>query len=128
MSLAAAFAVLILAAEPSLPSLDIVWEAKPTELPDLPRFIPRDTRRYRAGEVQLNCRFTADGRLEDCVILKEIPADYGLGAWTLKVATLFKAAPLSKSGIPVAGRRVIIPFRFDPPAHQPPPTPEPATQ
>lgn len=64
------------------------------------------------GAATLACKFAQDGRLVGCRVVSETPPEDGFGAAALKLAPLFRAAPLSRDGVPVAGAEVRIPIRF----------------
>ncbi len=122
MTPTAAFTIVLFAAALVAPT-EVVWLKKPTgdQLPST----PTDSTAFWSGRVELDCRILASGLLDDCKVVVEEPGDHGRGAWAIKVATLFQAAPLSKSGVPVAGRRITIPIRFDPPSDEPQAEPAP---
>jgi len=80
---------------------------------DLARFYPdRASRMNVNGDVAMACEVTASGAVSGCTIVTENPPDYGFGDAALKLATLFKMAPRTRNGVPVAGGRVIIPIGF----------------
>jgi hypothetical protein len=66
-----------------------------------------------SGEVTLSCvAGGADGKLYDCEVVDERPANQGLGLWALHVALDFR---LKRPGCPADGARLTIPLRFDRP-------------
>lgn len=101
---------------------DVAWMRKPTG-EELALHIPTNDRGL-IGRAILDCEVTAAGMLSDCRVTSDDTRGQGLSAVVIKLAPYFRAAPLSKSGVPVAGRRITIPFRFDPPTDAPSPAPE----
>lgn len=64
-----------------------------------------------SGEVTLSCVAGGeDGKLYDCEVVDERPANQGLGLWALHVALDFR---LKRPGCPADGARFNIPLRFD---------------
>jgi protein TonB len=53
--------------------------------------------------------------LRDCSIIEEAPKGGGFGAAALKMSHLFKMTPKTTDGQSVAGAKVVIPIRFNPP-------------
>lgn len=66
-----------------------------------------------AGRVALDCRIAQGGVLEDCRVVSEDPAGSGLGRTALDLKTHFRLATWSDEGLPLVGRRVQVPLRFD---------------
>ena len=97
---------------------DVAWTRKPTG-EELALHIPTEARGL-IGRAILDCVVTAAGRLSDCRVTSDDTSGQGLSAVVIKLAPYFRAAPLSKSGVPVAGRRVAIPVRFNQPSDEPP--------
>lgn len=64
------------------------------------------------GDVTLSCVAGADGRLYDCQVVDETPANEGLGLWALHVSADFR---LKRPGCPPDGARFTIPLRFERP-------------
>jgi hypothetical protein len=62
------------------------------------------------GSVTLSCVSGDDGRLYDCEVVGESPANQGLGLWALHVSHDFR---LKRPGCPIAGARFDIPLRFE---------------
>jgi hypothetical protein len=62
------------------------------------------------GSVTLSCVAGDDGRLYDCEVVGESPANQGLGLWALHVSHDFR---LKRPGCPLAGARFDIPLRFE---------------
>ncbi|MDP1738765.1 MAG: hypothetical protein Q8L23_15155 [Caulobacter sp.] len=119
-------ALALVAAGAPLDPRDIVWLRKPTG-DEVARHVPTESRGL-IGRVALDCAVTASGLLSDCRITSDDSVGKGLSEIAIKLAPYFRAALLSKSGAPVAGRRIIIPFRFDLPSDEPPPALQAAPQ
>lgn len=62
------------------------------------------------GNVTLSCVAGEDGRLYDCEVTSENPANQGLGLWALHVSHDFR---LKRPGCPLAGARFDVPLRFE---------------
>jgi hypothetical protein len=66
-----------------------------------------------SGEVTLSCvAGGADGKLYDCEVVDEHPANQGLGLWALHVALDFR---LKRPGCPADGARFSMPLRIERP-------------
>lgn len=59
-----------------------------------------------------DCLVTPDGRLVDCHVAREAPADLGFGPAAVKVVGVMQMDPWTPEGRPVAGARVRVPVRF----------------
>jgi hypothetical protein len=105
---------------------DVVWLRKPTG-EEISRHIPTDVRDL-TGRVILDCAVTTSGQLSDCRVTGDDSADQTLSGIAIKFAPYYRAALHAKSGVPVAGRRVTIPYRFDPPSDEPSATQDPASE
>lgn len=116
---------LAIAAAAPLDPRDVVWLRKPTG-DEVARHIPTESRGL-IGRATLDCAVTPLGMLSDCRITSDDSPGQGLSAFAIKVAPYFRAAPETRSGLPVAGRRVAIPLRFDTPSDEPP-SPQAAPQ
>ena len=64
------------------------------------------------GVGTIACEIAKDGKLENCQVYKESPADLGFGEAALKLAKYFQMAPLSPTGKPVAGGTITVPIVF----------------
>ena len=92
--------------------LDPVWLRRPSpaEVSDLYPELAAD--QDLEGEAVINCTVTALGALTSCKVAVERPAHHGFGTATLRLASRFRMRPTTRSGEPVAGRRVRIPVRW----------------
>lgn len=82
-----------------------------------------------SGTVAIECAFTADGGVTDCVLRREDPPGSGLAGPAMELVKLFKVKPLDRDGKSVAGRRAVIGQSFLAPGDRNPdwvrrPTPE----
>ena len=83
---------------------------------DMADAYPRDALRAEIqGRVVIACHLTAEGRLTACTVAEETPPGLGFGAATLKIAPLFRWAPIYGDGKSVEGD-VRIPVRWNPPS------------
>ena len=62
------------------------------------------------GDVTLSCVAAPDGRLDDCQVVDEKPANQGLGLWALHVSRDFR---LKRPGCPPNGARFAVPLHFE---------------
>ncbi len=72
----------------------------------------RAARLGKEGQVRLDCRVGADGRLDGCRIGQETPTAYGFGDASLKIVKFFRMAPQMEDGKPVAGGEVAIAIKW----------------
>lgn len=63
----------------------------------------RASRTESTGRTKLTCTVLASGKLSDCQVSEETPADMGFGAATLKLSKIFKLRPKTLDGAPVSG-------------------------
>jgi periplasmic protein TonB len=81
-------------------------------VPPLPTFYPRRAlERDVNGRVVLNCGHLDDGRLTDCRIVEETPADYGFGPAALAAAEDARLAPEVVAQAP-SNERLTFPVQF----------------
>ena len=59
-----------------------------------------------------DCLVAPDGRMTDCHIAREAPADMGFGAAAVLVVGVMQMDPWTPEGRPVAGARVKVPIQF----------------
>ena len=92
--------------------LDPVWVLRPSQqdVSDLYPLLAAEEN--RTGMAVIDCVVTASGRLSACRVAAERPARYGFGAATLKLASRFRMRTTTRSGEPIAGRRVRVPVRW----------------
>lgn len=70
------------------------------------------------GMAVIDCIATVAGKLRDCTVKSENPADFGFGEAALKMAPLFKVRPAVVDGKP-SDAPVSIPLTFKlPPASE----------
>jgi len=72
-------------------------------------------RARESGEARISCHITSEGLLVDCTVLTESPVGAAFGQAALALSPKFAMRPATRSGQSVAGRTVILPFRFQPP-------------
>lgn len=72
-------------------------------------------RRGIGGRVVLDCIVDGDGRMKDCQVSSETPADYNFGQGALKVSHAFLLTKATPSGKSTEGSRMRIPLSFTPP-------------
>lgn len=87
------------------------WAALPSA-DDIARLIPFAAERGVKGAVMLECRVTAEGRLEACAVVSEDPPGEGFGSAALAMAGKFRMKPKTLDGLPVAGAVVRVPIKF----------------
>ncbi|MFN3538361.1 MAG: TonB family protein [Brevundimonas sp.] len=74
------------------------WLRRPSG-EDLARLYPREAATSRTpGEARMECRVSASGHLEDCIILSESPPGMGFGAATIALAPNFRMTPIRANG------------------------------
>jgi TonB family protein len=89
-----------------------VWTEKPG-LEDLARYYPAQAKADKVdGRAAIACTVAADGRLDDCTVIGETPAQYRFGDAALQMSRRFRMQPVSADGTPTAGGRVRIPIAF----------------
>ena len=98
------------AGAPELPVPD--WEALPSP-DDLARYYPTRAQVLgQQGSAAIGCTVTAAGGLADCVVLSEVPTDYGFGQAALRMSVLFKVRTVRQDGSSAVGATVRVPIRF----------------
>jgi TonB family protein len=81
-----------------------------------------------SGRAVLHCAVSAEGTMQACSVISEVPKGMGFGAAAMAMAEDFRMRPSSVDGNPVGGAAVTVPIRFEPPIVQPsdvPPAPAP---
>jgi hypothetical protein len=66
-----------------------------------------------SGDVAARCAATASGALANCWLQKEEPRGQAFGVAFLKILEFCRLQPLTASGVPVAGRPIVVSMRFD---------------
>lgn len=67
---------------------------------------------FTPGAAELDCRLTADGRLSDCVVVSEQPADCAYGQAALRLVENMRVRAPLEGRRTNAEVRVRVPFRF----------------
>jgi len=88
------------------------WRARPTG--DMAsRYYPDRAQRMEVGgRAVVDCRVTPEGKLEDCKVLSESPAEYGFGDAALRLTRFMELAPPSRKDVRKGRLRRIIPVGF----------------
>jgi TonB family protein len=63
--------------------------------------------------VRLDCLVVAGGKVDDCKVVSEAPANQGFGVAALSSAKYFEVSIWSEDGLPTVGGRVFIPIRYE---------------
>lgn len=88
------------------------WLRRPTAA-DLTRLYPDQAAQDRIpGEAVLECRVSAQGRLEDCIIVSESPEGMGFGAATVALASSFRMTPPRANGHSHVEALIRMPFSW----------------
>ena len=89
------------------------WARRPSG-EDIARYYPDRAQRLELeGSATVVCRVGVDGRLRDCEIAEETPADAGFGDATVRLAEReFRMTPKTVDGVPVDGAFVRIPLVY----------------
>jgi TonB family protein len=88
------------------------WVAKPTGVEFADAYPADALKADLDGAATLACAVSLEGRLTDCKVADETPAQAGFGEAALKLSERFQLKPMSRDGQPVAGGRIRIPIRF----------------
>jgi len=102
------------AANPPKPTVAApVWIQRPGG-EDMARYYPKAaiTAGVGAAKVVIDCGITGEGRLDNCRVRQEEPAQYGFGEATIQLASHFRMAANDLDGKPTAGGTVRIPVVF----------------
>lgn len=100
------------AATPSDLLRDAEWESRPSNYEIEYIYPDRALREAVIGRVGMICTVTADGRMEACAVESADPAGYEFEAAALRSTHLYIVKRLTKSGQPVAGRKIRITLNF----------------
>jgi TonB family protein len=115
MTAAVIVAILAQAAAPAVITMPD-WQRLPTA-DDLTQYYPKAAADAGlGGRAVIACNVTAEGALDGCQVAQEDPPGSGFGGAALSLASLFRMRPMTRDGTPVAGGKVRIPIRFQPPA------------
>ncbi|MBO9543744.1 TonB family protein [Caulobacter sp.] len=116
LALAAAGAVWAANAPPEPTVRNPLWVQRPG-LEDMTRYYPEIAHEagVTAARVTVDCSITAEGRLENCLVRQEDPAQYGFGEATIKLVRHFQMAPEDRDGKPTVGGVIRIPIVFQDP-------------
>lgn len=113
--IAAGFALLLAAAEPSAATPDVagfvtqpVWLKLPGG-DDMARYRPEDAR--ASGRAIIECTVSSRGLLDACQVLEETAGEH-YGKAALAVAARFRMGPTDRGGLPTTGRKVRIPLTW----------------
>ena len=68
---------------------------------------------FKTGVGVVACQVTHEGRLADCVVSSENPANLGFGDAALQLAAIMTMNPWTRQGDPVDGARVQLPIRLN---------------
>jgi TonB family protein len=89
-----------------------VWTEKPTGA-DMLRYYPADAAKAGAGgRAAISCGIAKDGRLEDCVVRNQAPAQYAFGQAALQLSQHFQMKSADQDGKPTRGGKIVIPIIF----------------
>ena len=89
------------------------WVSRPTAL-DIADVYPRVALQAGiAGRAGLACQIADDGKLTDCKVAGEQPAQLGFGAAALKLAAKFRAVTANDQGDRTAGAYALLPILFE---------------
>ncbi len=65
-----------------------------------------------SGGASVRCLISTEGRLQQCLVVRESSA--GFGEVALRLTPLFRMRLADAHGAPVAGRQIFVPFQFGP--------------
>ena len=92
------------------------WVHAPT-MKDLAALYPDQARQAQVnGRVVVDCQFTPEGWLTNCVVSSEAPPGYGFARATLQALRSFQAAPTVQGGLPASRFRVLLRVNWTPPS------------
>ncbi len=91
------------------------WVARPSA-EEAARYYPDRAQRMEiSGRVVLDCRLTMEGKLEDCQVISEFPADYQFAERAIKLTQFMQLVPPSKKDLRKGMTRRILPTVFSVP-------------
>lgn len=91
---------------------DPIWISRPTG-EQLASYFPYFAMTHElSGSARIRCRITESGGLTDCEVISEQPENADFGQASLAIAQFFAMERRSRSGVPVAGRSVVVPIRW----------------
>jgi len=67
----------------------------------------------KSGQGVADCLVAADGKLTDCKVAREKPADLGFGKAAVAIAGVMQMNPWTDAGRPVDGARIRLPINFN---------------
>ncbi len=88
------------------------WVVKPVGADIADVYPPEAVKAGLGGAATIGCAVSLEGRLVDCKVLDEAPAQAGFGEAALKLSERFQMKPMTRDGHPVSGGKIRIPFRF----------------
>lgn len=92
------------------------WRSRPTAEIAARYYPDRAQRMNVSGRAILDCRVTMEGKLEDCKVLLDLPADYRFGEQALKLTKFMELSPPTKKDLRKGVVRRTIPMNFSAPA------------
>jgi hypothetical protein len=66
----------------------------------------------QGGDAAVRCMVSSQGLLAHCATIRQSDTSFGKAA--LSLTPNFRLRPLDANGAPVAGREIVVPFRFEP--------------
>lgn len=105
-------------AQPSAPPVITAprWISQPSGRQMMQAYPDRALRLGIEGRATLRCTVQTDGRVGECSVTGETPANQEFGAAALRLSRYFRIAPRTVDGQAVSGARVDINLRFNMPA------------
>jgi len=107
--------------DPSIPRVRANWKKAPTPESVMWAYPPKAAAIQQTGKVMMRCQIDAEGKVTDCKVLSETPADFGFGEAAVSLKTQMEFTPESRCGKPTPSE-VTIPITFTAPER--PATPE----
>jgi protein TonB len=88
------------------------WVRRPTVAEMKSHFPELALRLGTAGRVLLHCKVKADGTLEQCKVVSQMPDGLQFGRAALEMVPFFKMREETRDGEPVGGKAITIPVVF----------------